>query len=87
MLDSKIDRIFSSPMVRAQETAEPACTLLSPEKQIEKWTHEIGKEKLTTFPDGKRKSITMVQNIYYRENGNIYFPYEKLFDCVSIKES
>ena len=35
MFDSKIDRIFSSPMGRAQETAEPACRLLGLEKHIE----------------------------------------------------
>ena len=33
--DSKIDRIFSSPMGRAMETAEPACNLLGIEKSIE----------------------------------------------------
>lgn len=35
LLDAKIDRIFSSPMGRAKETAEPACRLLGIEKQIE----------------------------------------------------
>ena len=87
MLDAKIDRIFSSPMGRAKETAEPACRLLGLDKQIEEWTHEIGEERLTPFPDGKRKSITMVQNTYYRENGNIDLPYERAFDCAGIKES
>ncbi len=87
MFDAKIDRIFSSPMGRAKETAEPACRLLGLEKNIEQWTHEIGDERLTPFPDGKMKSITMVQNTYYRENGNIDLPYEKAFDCAGINES
>lgn len=84
---SKIDRIFSSPMGRAQETAEPACKLLKIEKSIEEWTHEIGNEKMTSFPDGILKSITRVQNTYYRENGNINLTYEETFQCDGIKQS
>ncbi len=84
---SKIDRIFSSPMGRAQETAEPACRLLGLEKNIENWTHEIQDERLTPFPDGIKKSITLVQNTYYRENGNVDLPYEKAFECQGINQS
>jgi probable phosphoglycerate mutase len=87
MYDAKIDRIFSSPMGRAMETAEPACRLLGLEKHIEDWTHEIGDERLTPFPDGKRKSITVVQNTYYRENGNIDLPYERSFECAGINQT
>lgn len=87
MLDAKIDRIFSSPMGRAKQTAEPACRLLGLEKQIEEWTHEIEDERLTPFPDGIRKSISQIQNTYYRENGNIDLPYEKSFNCAGINES
>ncbi len=87
MYKTKIDRIFSSPMGRAQETAEPACRLLGLPKTIEEWTHEIEDERLTPFPDGKLKSITDVQNTYYRENGNINLPYERTYECAGIKES
>ena len=87
MFDAKIDRIFSSPMGRAMETADPACRLLNLEKNIEEWTHEIGEEKQTPFPDGKMKSVTLVQNTYYRENGNIDLTYEKSFECQGINES
>lgn len=87
MFDAKIDRIFSSPMGRAKETAEPACRLLGIEKSIEEWTHEIGSEKLTPFPDGKMKSVTFVQNTYYRENGNIDLPYDRAFECSGINQS
>ena len=82
--DSKIDRIFSSPMGRAMETAEPACRLLRIEKIIEPWTREIEQEKLTPFPDGKMKSITAVQNTYYRENGYIDLPYDRACECQGI---
>ena len=87
MFNAKIDRIFSSPMGRAKETAEPACRLLGLEKTIEDWTHEIEDERLTPFPDGKLKSITDVQNTYYRENGNINLPYERTYECQGIRES
>lgn len=85
--DAKVDRIFSSPMGRAKETAEPACKLLELENNIEEWTHEIGVEKLTPFPDGKMKSITNVQNTYFRENGNIDLPYDKAYECSGINET
>ncbi|MEE1073860.1 MAG: histidine phosphatase family protein [Acutalibacteraceae bacterium] len=85
--DSQIDRIFSSPMGRALETAEPACRLLGLECNIEEWTHEIGDERLTPFPDGKLKSITNVQNTYYLENGSIDLNYNEAFTCTGINES
>lgn len=87
IFDSKIDRIFSSPMGRARQTAEPACRLLNLPMNIEEWSHEIEDERLTPFPDGKRKSITMLQNTYFRENGNIDLPYDKAFECTGINQS
>lgn len=87
MLDAKIDRIFSSPMGRARETAEPACRLLGFEKNIEEWTHEIGDERLTPFPDGVIKSVSFVQNTYYLENGGIDLPYDRAYECAGIRES
>ena len=87
MYDAKIDRIFSSPMGRAIQTADPACRLLGLEKVIEPWTHEIEDERLTPFPDGKLKSISLIQNTYYRENGNINLPYERAYECTGINQS
>lgn len=84
---SKIDRIFSSPMGRAKETAAPACRLLGLEMNIEDWTHEIQDERLTPFPDGKRKSVSVIQNTYYRENGNINLNYEDSLKCQGFNES
>lgn len=85
--DAKVDRIFSSPMGRARETATPACRLLGLDYQIEEWTHEIGDERMTTYPDGVRKSITFVQNTYYRENGNQDLSYRQAFECPGIVQS
>jgi probable phosphoglycerate mutase len=87
MFDAKIDRIFSSPMGRARETAEPACRLLGLEKSIEEWTHEILDERLTPFPDGINKSVTDVQNTYFRENGNQDLPFDRACECPGFQES
>jgi len=54
---SGINRIFTSPMGRARQTAEPACRLLGLEAAVEEWTHEIGREMFTTFPDGVYHSV------------------------------
>jgi len=85
--DSKIDRIFSSPMGRARQTAEPACRLLGLEYSVEEWTHEIGKEKNTTFPDGVVKSVNTVQNTYFRENGMWDLPYSRALECSVFDET
>lgn len=85
--DSKIDRIFSSPMGRARMTAEPACRRLGLEYTVEEWAHEIEDERLTPYPDGKRKSITMLPNTVFRENGNIDIPYKDAFTCTGINQS
>ena len=87
MFDAGIDRIFSSPMGRARETAEPACRLLGLEKTIEDWAHEIGDERLTPYPDGKLKSVTFVQNTLYLENGNNDLPYARSGECPGFRES
>ena len=87
MAASGINQIFSSPMGRARMTAEPTCRLLGLDYQIEEWAHEIEDERLTPFPDGKLKSITDVQNTYYRENGNIHLSYDRTYECQGINQS
>ena len=78
---AKIDRIFTSPMGRARETAEPLCRLLGKEYTVQEWTHEIEDERLTPFPDGKLKSVSVVQNTYFRQNGNIHLDYDHAGEC------
>lgn len=85
--DSQIDMIFSSPMGRARQTAEPACRNLGLDCRIEEWAHEIGNEKYTLFPDGVKKSVTYVQNTYYRENGNYDLGYDRAFECQGLNTS
>ena len=84
---AKIDRIFTSPMGRARQTAEPACRLLGLEPTVEPWSHEIGDERLTTYPYGVKKSVTLVQNTYYRENGNMDLGYNESLTCPGFKQS
>ena len=87
LYDAKIDRIFSSPMGRAQETAEPACRLLGLEKNIEEWAHEIGKEMWTPFPDGKMRLASRIQNTYYRRDGNQDLPFDRAYECDGLRQS
>ena len=82
-----VDRIYASPMGRARETAQPLCRLLGMEPVIEEWAHEIGDERLTFFPDGVRKSISVVQNTRFLENGNWDRRCSDAFDCPGIDET
>lgn len=78
---SGIDKIYSSPMGRARQTAEPSARLLGLDINIEAWAHEIQDGRLTPFPDGKRKSVSLVQNTYYRQNGNINLDFDHAYEC------
>ena len=84
---SGINEIYSSPMGRARETAEPAARLLGLDIKIENWSHEVKDERLTPFPDGVRKSISFIQNTYYRRNGNINLDFDHSFECDGFSES
>lgn len=82
-----INRIFTSPILRAQQTALPACRLLNIDAGIEEWTHEIGDERLTSYPDGVMKSVSFVQNTHFRENGNMNLGYDRAFEAPGIAQS
>lgn len=87
IFDSGIDQIYSSPMGRARETAAPACRLLGLPCQIEDWAHEVEEERLTPFPDGVPKSVTYLQNTYYREKGGIDLPYGRAYEAAGFSTS
>lgn len=87
LAESGIDRICSSPLLRARQTAEPLCRLLSKEMHIEEWAHEIGDERLTTFPDGEKKSVSFLQNTVFRTEKNINLPFDKAFEADGFRES
>ncbi len=65
LFEAGIDRIFSSPMGRARQTAEPLCRLLHKDYTVEDWTRET--MVVTEFPDGSRKSVALVENTRFRE--------------------
>jgi len=87
IFDAGVTQIYSSPMGRARQTAEPACRLLGLPCQIEEWAHEVGKERLTTVPYGKPTSVSLVQNTYYRENGGIDLPYDRAYEATGFSTS
>lgn len=49
-----IDEIYSSPMIRAQETAKPLSEILKKPIQIEPWTYECWEEFAVTKEDGSK---------------------------------
>lgn len=87
MAKSKIDRIFTSPMGRARQTAEPACRLLGLEYTVEEWTREIGDEQLTTFPDGKPTPLCVLQNTVLRVPEDFERSYNHSFESPSLAQS
>ena len=68
-----LDQIFSSPLIRAQQTAQPAAELLNLPIQIEDWTSEsyTWRDFTLTFPDGKRRWTYNIQNTRFRSQENI----------------
>ena len=62
------DRIFASPMIRAQQTAEPTCRALGMDMQIEDWMSEAKAWDDLSFllPDGRRTWTFHVQNTAYK---------------------
>ena len=84
---SGIDRIYSSPFLRARQTAQPLCRLSSKEMHIEQWAHEIGEERITTYPDGERKSVSLLQNTVFRAEKNINLPFDRAFEADGFRES
>lgn len=54
---SGLDRIFSSPMGRARETAQPTADALGLPVKIEPWMREIWPELAPIMPNGKRSFV------------------------------
>ncbi len=72
-----IDEIYSSPLGRAKETASYLCDLLGKEATIEKWTREVRTAvKVRATPEADTVPVNVIQNTYYREEGNIDLSYE-----------
>ena len=86
MKEIGLDRIFSSPMGRARQTAEPACRLLGLPCEIEHWTHEVGKEKNTIIND-KPVSLVDLPGPRFLENGSWHLNVSDTFDCPAFEHT
>lgn len=84
VFDAKIDRIFSSPMGRAKQTAEPACRLLGLPCEIEEWAHEIPAAKYSAHYPKQGRDQTwgsiFVQNSHIMGNGGYDLSYGQTLD-------
>lgn len=84
---SNVNEIYTSPMGRAIQTAEPTCRLLGLDYKIEDWAYELKGEEKTTYPDGELRSISTLPGVLLRENGEMDIPFTKMFDCKALAES
>jgi probable phosphoglycerate mutase len=82
-----IQQVYSSPMGRARQTAEPTCRLLDLPCHIEPWAHEVEEERLSEEPYGKAISVSLIQNTYFREKGGIDLPYDRAHEAVGFRVS
>ena len=82
-----INKVFSSPMGRARQTAEPLCRMLGLSYTVEEWTHEIGDEMFATHPNGSRTSMGGIPSYCFREKGGIDLPFEQEMDAPILNET
>ena len=85
--EAGINRVFTSPLGRARETAEPTCRMLGLEATVEEWAREVDEERLTSYPYNDNRSISLVPSYIFREGGDINLPYDAQCDSKVIKAS
>ena len=86
--DEGITEIHSSCLGRAIQTAEPTARLLGLDIGIEPWAAEVGADGyMSDFPDGQQTPISLIQNTYFRENGNQDLGYERAFESTGFSTS
>lgn len=82
-----IDKVFSSPLGRAKQTAEPTCRLLGLECQIEDWAYELNRhEMFLDIPDGKPKALGELQSSLLMENGGYDYNFSDACQHPILKE-
>ena len=86
--DAGITKIYSSPMGRAIETAEPTARLLGLDINIEDWAAEVPNEVATgLLENGQPMRISFIQNTYYREKGRQDLGFDNAYECPGFSTS
>lgn len=88
LAESGITKVFSSPMGRAKETAEPTCRRLGIEYQVVDWMHEISEYVRAWNPDGTLKyHISLLPAASMRESGAEDLGFYGCLDAFPMKET
>lgn len=71
-----LDEVYSSPMIRAQQTAQPTCEMLGLEYQIEEWTSEGVAWHYFAAPDenGHKRWAFAGKGVFFRQNPEFLGP-------------
>ena len=85
-----LDKIYSSPMGRALETASFTGDLLGLPVNIEDWTQEVADRFTLTMPDGSTKFAVDVDNTLYRSDDNLNLGADwhtaEIFSSINIRD-
>lgn len=85
---SGVDRIYSSPMGRALQTAAPTAEKLGLPIRIEWWARELGRDTYTTYSDGVPKTVSLVPNAHLHQPAYRTIPLEECFrECDGLREN
>ncbi len=82
-----MDEIYSSPMIRAQETAKPLAELLNKEVKIEDWTYECWDEFSIINEKGNRMFCMQLPGEKFVGNDNFYLRDDEWLDMECLKGS
>jgi len=86
---SGLDKIYSSPMIRAQQTAQPTSDMLGLPIEILEWTHELKAAKdffvEKRKSDGKRGWISDVNPAYFKNDESIKY-FDNWYDAPFFKD-
>ena len=85
-----LNKICSSPLGRAIETAQPTCEMLGLPLHIEEWTREVDDRFSLVMPDGSKEFAFNVKNTSYRQDDVINLGNDwhsaKIFDSIDAKK-
>ncbi len=85
-----LNKIYSSPLGRAVETAKPTSDMLGIPVEIEEWTREVDDRFSLVMPNGNKEFAFNVQNTVYRHDNNINLGENwhsaKIFESIDAKE-